>query len=254
MLVAITREVSPSIGDCELTHLAREAIDVGRARVQHRQYEQCLSDLGCTIHRLPAEASMPDSVFIEDTAVVLEELAVVMHPGAATRRAETVSVAEVLGGYRRLHHIEPPGTMDGGDVLQLGRMLYVGLSSRSNTAAVEQLRSVVSSHGYVVKGVKVEGCLHLKSAATQVGPGTLLVNRAWVDVRAFEEMALVDVALSEPMGANALLVDETVVYPQAYAETRRRLEDRGMAVETVDVSELAKAEGGVTCCSLIFGV
>jgi dimethylargininase len=252
--VAITREVSPSIGECELTHLAREAIDIGRARAQHRQYEQCLSDLGCTIHQLPAEASMPDSVFVEDTAVVLEELTVIMHPGAETRRAETVSVAQVLKGYRQLHRIEPPGTMDGGDVLRVGKMLYIGLTSRSNAAAAEQLRSFVSAHGYRVKGVEVEGCLHLKSAVTQVGPTTLLVNRAWVDVRSFEGMELMDVAASEPMGANALLVGETVIYPQAHTETQRRLEDRGITVKTVDVSELAKAEGGVTCCSLIFDV
>jgi dimethylargininase len=252
--VAITREVSPSIGECELTHLAREAIDIGRARAQHRQYEQCLSDLGCTIHQLPAEASMPDSVFVEDTAVVLEELAVIMHPGAETRRAETASVAEVLGRYRRLHYIEPPGTMDGGDVLRVGRMLYVGLTSRSNVAAVEQLQSCVSAHGYKVEGVEVEGCLHLKSAVTQVGASTLLVNRAWVDVKAFEGVDLIDVATDEPMGANALLVGETVVYPQAYTETRRRLEERGIAIEIVNASELAKAEGGVTCCSLIFDV
>jgi len=254
VLVAITREVSPGIGECELTHLARESIDVGKARLQHRRYEQCLADLGCTIHRLPAEASLPDSVFVEDTAVVLEEVAVIMHPGAKTRRGETKSVAEVLGGYRRLCHIETPGTMDGGDVLRVGRKLYVGLSSRSNTAGVEQLRSYVSGYGYEVKGLEVEGCLHLKSAVTQVGTGTLLVNRGWVDEKAFERMELVDVAASEPMGANALLVGETVVYPQAYGETRRRLEERGLEVVAVDVSELAKAEGGVTCCSLIVGV
>jgi dimethylargininase len=197
---------------------------------------------------------LPDSVFVEDTAVVLEELAVIMRPGAETRRAETASVAEVLAGYRRLYRIESPGTMDGGDVLRVGRMLYVGLSSRSNAAGVDQLRSIVSAYGYEVRGLAVEGCLHLKSAVTQVGADTLLINRAWVDASAFEGMELVDVAPGEPMGANALLVGETVVYPQAYTETRRRLEERGIRVEVVDVSELRKAEGGVTCCSLILSV
>jgi len=251
VLVAITREVSPSIAKCELTHLVREAIDVRNARLQHRQYERCLADLGCRIHRLPVEASLPDSVFVEDTAVVVNELAVIMRPGAESRRAEAASVAEALAGYRQLYHIESPGTIDGGDVLRVGKVLYVGLSSRSNLAGIEQLRSYVSAYGYEVEMV---GCLHLKSAMTQVRRGTLLVNRASVDVSAFEGMELVDVSLSESMGANALLIGQTVVYPKAYPETRRRLEERGMEVAVVDVSEMAKAEGGVTCCSLIFDV
>lgn len=254
MLVAITREVSPSIAKCELTHLVREAIDVRNARLQHRQYERCLADFGCRIHRLPVEASLPDSVFVEDTAVVVNELAVIMRPGAESRRAEAASVAEALAGYRQLYHIESPGTMDGGDVLRVGKVLYVGLSSRSNPAGIEQLRSYVSAYDYGVEMVEMEGCLHLKSAVTQVRRGTLLVNRAWVDVSAFEGMELVDVAPSESMGANALLISETVVYPKAYPETRRRLEERGIEVVVVDVSEMAKAEGGVTCCSLIFDV
>lgn len=249
--VAITRGVSRRIGECELTHLNRRPIDVARARQQHRQYERCLSDLGCTIRRLPAGENLPDSVFVEDTAVVLDELAVIMRPGAASRRGETGPVAEALSEYRRLAQIEPPGTLDGGDVLRVGKTLYVGMTSRSNAAGIGQLRSVLSPHGYRVEGVAVEGCLHLKSAMTEVGPGTLLINRAWVDANAFPGMDLVDVAPDEPMGANALLIGETVIYPQAFVETRRRLEERGIRVEAVDVSELRKAEGGVTCCSLI---
>jgi dimethylargininase len=254
MLVAITRDVSPNIGACELTHLEREAIDVARARAQHREYERCLSALGCTIRRLPAEASLSDSVFVEDTAIVLEEVAVVMRPGVETRRAETGPVADVLGEYRPLRRVDSPGTIDGGDVLRVGKTLYVGLSSRTNAAGGDQLRSFVSVYGYEVRAVAVAGCLHLKSAVTQVGAGTLLINRAWVDAGAFAGLGLVDVAPGEPMGANALRVGETVIYPRAYPETRRRLEARGIAVEGVDVSELRKAEGGVTCCSLILDV
>jgi dimethylargininase len=250
-LIALIREVSPSIGRCELTHLERRPIDVGKAREQHRQYEKCLADLGCQIHRLPAEADLPDSVFVEDTAVVLDELAVIMRPGAESRRAETPTVADALKPFRRLYTIEPPGTMDGGDLLSLNRVLYVGLSSRTNTAGLEQLDAICRPFGYSVEPVGINKCLHLKTAVTRVGPNVLLVNRAWLEVDAFRGLEFVDVDPSEPMAANALLIGESLVYPRAHERTRRRLEKRGLSVTAVDVSELAKAEGGVTCCTLI---
>jgi dimethylargininase len=252
MRIAITREVSPGIGDCELAHLPRVPIDLDTARIQHRQYEECLAALGCRIHRLPAEPSLPDSVFVEDTAVVLDELAIVTRPGAASRRGETGAPAEALRAYRRLTYIEQPGTLDGGDVLRIGKRLFVGLSSRSNEAGIEQMHRLASPFGYSVESVRVKGCLHLKSAVTQVAERTLLINRDWVDAGAFEGMELVDVDPREPLGGNALRMGDIVVYPTDYPATRRRLEERGIAVKAIDVAELGKAEGGVTCCSLIF--
>jgi dimethylargininase len=252
MRIAITREVSLSIGRCELTHLAREAIDVELARVQHRQYEACLAALGCQIHRLPPEPELPDAVFVEDMALVLDELAIITRPGADSRRPETRSVAQALASYRRLAYIEAPGTLDGGDVLRIGQTLWVGLSGRSNPAGMEQMRAWLAPLGYSVRGVPVNGCLHLKSAVTQVARNTLLINPAWVDASAWGPMNLIEVDPSEPFAANALLVGESVVYPAAYPATRRRLEERGIPVRLVDVSELGKAEGGVTCCSVIF--
>jgi len=250
-LVAITRAVSPRIGQCELTHLERQAIDVERAQAQHGQYEAYLAGLGCELHRLPAEPDLPDSVFVEDAAVVLDELAIITRPGAASRRLETESIAQALRPFRRLAFIQPPGTLDGGDVLCIGHAIYIGLSGRSNQVGIEQVRLLVDPFGYRVEGVPVTGCLHLKSAVTQVAEDAVLINRDWVDGRIFRELKLVDVDPSEPMGANALLVGSTVVYPVAYPRTRRRLKEAGVAVQAVDVSELAKAEGGVTCCSLI---
>jgi dimethylargininase len=252
MLVAMTREVSPRVGECELTHLERQAIDVERARVQHRQYEACLEALGCTVHRLPAEPELPDSVFVEDAAVVLDELAIITRPGAVSRRLETRSVAQALRPFRRLVTIRSPATLDGGDVLRVGRVLYVGLSGRSNRAAVSQARDLLEALGYRVEGVPMVGCLHLKSAVSQVAANTLLINRDWVDGGIFAALKLIGVDPQEPYGANALRVGGVVVYPAAFPRTRRRLEEAGIAVRTVDVSELAKAEGAVTCCSLIF--
>src|SRR5262245_16601424 len=250
-LVALTREVSPQIGSCELTHLQRQPIDVAVARLQHRQYESCLASLGCVVQRLPVAPEFPDAVFVEDTCVVLDELAVVTRPGAESRRAETQTVAQAMSAYRELRFIDPPGTLDGGDVLCLGKRVFVGLSGRTNQAGSDQLRALLARHGYSVTTVSLSGCLHLKSAVTQVAEQTVLVNRDWVEPSVFGAVDLIDVDRSEPFGANALMVGDAVVYPAAFPRTRARLEANGIRVKNVDVSELAKAEGGVTCCCLL---
>jgi len=195
---------------------------------------------------------LPDSVFVEDNAIVLNEMAIIARPGAETRRDETRSVSEVLGEYRTIFKIVSPGTLDGGDVLQVGRRLYVGVTERSNESGVKQLIDLVSPYEYEVVRVQVDGCLHLKSAVTHVGDEILLINRSWVDAKSFMGKDFIDVDPGEPYAANALLVGGELVYPVIFPETRRRLEDRGYSVRDVDVSELQKAEGAVTCCSLIF--
>jgi dimethylargininase len=252
VLLAITREVSPNIGRCELTHLPREPIDFTRARTQHSQFARCLRDLGCQILRLPAAPELPDCVFVQDACVVLDELAVITRPGAESRRPETHAMAEALKGFRTLRLIEAPGTLDGGDVLCLGKNVFVGLSSRTNYAAIEQLRVFLTPHTYAVTAVHLAGCLHLQTAATRVAERTILVNRSWADPDVFGDVAIIEVDPAEPMGANALLVGETVVYPSTFPRTRKCLEEHGLRVKVLDVSELAKAEGGVTCCSVLF--
>jgi dimethylargininase len=250
-VLALTREVSPAIGDCELTHLTRQPIDFETAARQHQSYERCLTDLGCRVCRLPGGRDLPDAVFIEDTAVVLDEVAVITRPGAPSRRAETAAVAEALRPHRPLVTIESPGTLDGGDVLRVGRSVYAGLSSRSNLDGIRQLAGHLAPFGYGVCMVEVSGVLHLKSAVTEVAERTLLINRDWVRPEAFPGLDLVAVDPSEPFGGNALRVGRTVIYPSNFPRTRSVLEARGIAVHAVDASELAKAEGGVTCCSLI---
>jgi dimethylargininase len=251
MLVAITREVSPTIGNCQLTHLSRQVIDVELARAQHRQYEEALKRLGCQVHTLPAESTLPDSVFVEDTAIVLAEVAVITRPGAATRRLETPAVAALLAGYRPLRSITPPATLDGGDVLQIGRTLHVGRSSRTNQAGIDQLQGLVAPFDYRVLPVEFGGCLHLKSAVTEVGDGLLLANPAWVSSAAFPSFEVLAIDSREPFAANALRIGTTVVHGAQFPRTRERLVARGLEVASSDCSELAKAEGGVTCCSLL---
>jgi len=222
------------------------------ARAQHLGYERALAELGCDVVSLPAEPDLPDSVFVEDTALVLEEIAVILRPGAEARQPETPSVARALVEHRELAVIGAPATADGGDILRLGKTIYVGSSRRTNAEGIAQLSAALAPFGYRVQSVAVSGCLHLKSAVTQVGPATLLGNRQWVDAGSFGGLQWIDVDPAEPHAANALLIGETVVYPASFGRTRARLETRGIAVRAVDVSELQKAEGGVTCCSLIF--
>ena len=252
MWIAVTRPVSPSLAQCELTHLAREPIDVARAETQHAAYERLLSSLGVGIVRVPAAPELPDAVFIEDLGVVLDEVAIITRPGAPSRRAESAAVASVLAAYRPVHSMEAPATLDGGDVLRLGRTLYVGRSSRTNTHGIEQLRSFAAPFGYRVIPVEFTGCLHLKSAVTAVADELLLLNPAQVSAAAFAACEALFVDEREPCAANALRIAGTIIFPSQFPRTRDRLIDRGLRVAATDCSELAKAEGGVTCCSLIF--
>jgi dimethylargininase len=249
--VAITRAVSPALAACELTHLARVAIDVDLARAQHRAYEEALIEAGYLVERLDTSPQMPDSVFVEDIAVVFDEVAIITRPGAESRRQETPAVAEALAAYRPLQTIQAPGTVDGGDVLVAGRTVVVGRSSRTNEAGVRQFRQILEPLGYAVSDTVVRGCLHLKSAVTALGDETLLANPDWIDKAAFDRFTIVEVDRAEPSAANALRLDDRVIVASAYPATAERIERAGFKVCAIDAGELAKAEGALTCCSLI---
>ena len=249
--IAVTRPVSETIASCELTHLSREPIDLGRARAQHLAYEQALERAAhCEIVRVPAAPDLPDAVFIEDTAVVVDEVAIITRPGAASRRAETAGVADVLRRYRELRHIEAPGTIDGGDVLFCGRRAFIGRTSRTNEAGIEQVRNIVQPFGYTVKGVDVRGCLHLKSAATVLAETQLLINPDRISREDFRGIDFLCVDPTEPDAANILKAGDDYIYSPAFPRTREMLE-RSLPLTILDMSELAKAEGAMTCCSLI---
>ena len=251
MTLAITRDISPRFNECELTHIDRSPIDLNIARTQHHEYVQTLKELGCAVLELPAEADLPDSVFVEDTAFILSDVAVITRPGADSRKPETESIARALKPYRELVYITEPATVDGGDVLVLDNDIYVGMSTRSNQDAVNQINNLLRKYGYRAQSVEMYDCLHLKTAVTRVDAKTLLINRRWVDVENFEGFDLIDVDLSEPFAANCLRVNGEIIFPAAFPKTRGRLESKGYTVKTVQVNELAKAEGAVTCCSLI---
>jgi dimethylargininase len=252
MLIAITREVSPSLAACELSFVDRAPIDVARADAQHRDYQRALAALGCEVQVLPAMPEYPDAVFVEDVAIVLDEIAVMTRPGAESRRGEGATVADVLRKYRTLRAIEAPGTLDGGDVLRIGKRIYVGESARSNAAGIEQLRALLAEFGYTVQGVPTRDCLHLKSAVTALDDAAVLLQPAWVDRAAFADYRIVEVDPAEEHAANVLRIGAAVISPACFTRTHARIRAAGVEVVAVDVAELQKAEGAVTCCSLVF--
>lgn len=250
-MIAITRDISPRFNECEITHIERTPIDMDVARAQHHEYVQALKSLGCDVFELHAEADLPDSVFVEDTAFILPELAVITRPGADSRKPETESIIRALSPFIQHVQLKAPATLDGGDVLVLGKQIYIGLSTRSNQEAIDQLNTILGEYGYTVTGVQMHDCLHLKSALTRVDDGTLLINPQWVDTYHFEGFDWIEIDPSEPFAANCLPIGDSVIYPTAFPKTLAKLEMAGFNVVTVDASELAKAEGAVTCCSLI---
>ncbi len=252
MPIAVTRQVSPAMAHCALSHVERQEIDLPLAARQHAVYVEALRALGCKVIELPAEAELADCVFVEDMAIVLDEVAVMTRSGAESRRAESASIAQVLAGHRPLLHIKEPGTLDGGDVMRIGRTLYVGLSGRSNPAAIEQLRKLLAPWDYRVEAVAIRDCLHLKSAVTCVADGLLLIQPEWIDVAAFASFRSIAIDPSEPHAANTLRIGDRLIYPDCFPRTSERLAAEGIASLLVDVSELQKAEGAVTCCSLVF--
>jgi dimethylargininase len=251
MVIAFTRPVPPSIANCELTHLERQPIDVATAIRQHCEYEEALRSLGCDVRQLTGLPNHPDSVFIEDTAIVLDDCAIITRPGAESRRGEVPGVADALRSLRPLHHIEAPGTLDGGDVLRVGRHLYVGVSTRSNADGTQQLADALKPYGFVVKRVAMRECLHLKTAVSALPDESLLLDPRCVDAEAFDGAPVTHVHASEREAANVLVVGDVILLPASAPRTRETLEADGFRTLSVDASELAKAEGGLTCCSLL---
>jgi dimethylargininase len=252
MLTAITRDVSPALDRCELTYLERQKIDIFKAVEQHRRYRDCLVELGAEVLTLPADPELPDSVFVEDPVVVVDEVAVIARMGAESRRAESAYLAQALARYRPLRQMQAPATLEGGDVVRVGSRLFVGLSGRTNPEGIRQLADHVEPLGYTVTAVEISGCLHLKSACCSLGGDLLLANREWVDADAFAGLRIVNVAESEPGAADVLEIGGALVIPAAFPATAERLARLGRRVVPLDVSELMKAEAGVTCMSVLF--
>jgi dimethylargininase len=236
---------------CELTFLERETIDIERARAQHAAYRAALVAAGADVVLLPALDDLPDSVFVEDTAIVLDSVAIMSMMGAESRRRETAAMAPVLRRYRTVQTLFEPATLDGGDVMHVGNTLYIGQTARTNRAAVEQLSKILGPAGYRVIGVPLTKCLHLKSACTEIGPHAVLINPDWVPVEMFDGLRVISTDPDEPFGANAVPVGSALIVPHSAPRTRERLVCAGFQPIAVDISEFEKAEAAATCLSII---
>ena len=250
MIHALTRLPSPALPACELTHIAREPIDLARANAQHAAYCAALTAAGATVTVLPALADYPDSCFVEDTTVILPELVIRTRPGAASRQGEVAEIAAHLPIDRPHITIAAPGTVDGGDVLVVGKDIFIGLTLRSNADAVAQFAAAAAPFGYRVTGVPVAKALHLKTAVSALADDLLLVNTDWLDPAVFGRRHIAS-APGEPFAANSLTVGNTVFHAMGEA-TLARIAAAGFDARFLDISEFAKAEAGLTCLSLVF--
>lgn len=251
-LVAITHVPSPNMQDYERTYVDDQAIDLELALEQHDAYRGALEACGCEVTLLGGNRAMADCVFVEDTAIVLDEIAVMMSPGAVSRRGEPAGIEPALRKYRDVARVSLPSTIDGGDVVVSGRDVYVGASPRTNEAGIASLRSILAPFGYSVTAVPVRKCLHLKTALSALPDGRFLVNAEWIDASPLPRPRLVQVPDAEPWAGDVLAVDERIIVSDAFPETMSLLDGLGWTVIPVSVSEFAKAEGGVTCLSLVF--
>jgi len=252
VLTALTRGVSARLADCELSYLDRQPIDVAQARTEHHRYEELLRRLGLEVIELPPLDDLPDAVFVEDAAVVVDEIAVLARPGAASRAPEVASIARALAPYRKVVSLGGAGTLDGGDVLRVERQFYVGLSRRTTAEGAAALGAALSPFGYGVTPLPVTGCLHLKTAASYLGQSRVLVHRPWFDATALKGLDLIDAPADEAWGANVLVLGNDVVMAAGFPRTRELLKRLGLRTHEVAFTELLKAEAGVTCESIIF--
>ena len=250
MLTAITRKPAQSVNDCELSFSEKQKVNYEVACEQHDSYEQILRELGCRVVTLPAKDEFPDSVFVEDTAVVFDEIAILCSPGAESRRGEVDSIESVLSEYRETARIRPPAFIDGGDVLTVGKTIFIGNSGRTNRAGFEAFSTIAGRFDYSSKRVKVDGVLHLKSAVSALDDETVLLNSDWLDVAHFKDFKILEVR--EELAADHLRLGENLVASSSYPYTLQVVRDAGYHVTEVEISEFEKMEAAVTCMSLVF--
>lgn len=249
---ALTHRPSPLLGNCQLTFIDRTPIDLEQAAAQHQAYCASLQAAGIRVQVLETSSDLPDSAFVEDCAVILDEVAVLTRPGSPSRQPEVERLAPFLAPLRPLVQIQSPAALEGGDVLRIGKNLYVGVSTRTNSAGIKALTEFVQPYGYRVVPVPVPGSLHLKTACTALDDETLLTNLEWVDLSDLKGLRILPVAEAEPWAANVLRIGDRLWAQTAFPRTLEMLYGAGYTVEAIDCSEFLKAEAGLTCLSLVY--
>jgi len=253
--IAVTREPSASYFKCTVEFNQRRNIDVDLARRQHRAYVNALRECGLQVVVLPADERFPDGCFVEDTAVILDDAALIANMGAESRRGEQQQVAECLAQWCELFTMQPPATLDGGDVLKIDRHIFVGQSRRTNQAGTVALEELAKPRGYDLHRVEVGPYLHLKTAATYAGEGVLLATRRMeLNLRQAMDMSQYAIKVLPDdceYAANILFINGKILLPEGYPQVSGYLKGRGISVMEVPMSEFQKGEGGLTCLSIL---
>ncbi len=252
MLTVITHLPSPSLELCELTFLDQETIDIQKAQKEHENYCLMLEECGAKVIIHDENISLPDSVFVEDPIIVFDEIAVLTSMGVESRRKESKSMEKAFSKYREIKRINLPAKIEGGDVLKIGKRIFVGLGERTNEEGIDALRAIIAPYGYEVISVGVPGCLHLKTGCTALDDKTILINPSWVNSSAFEGYTQINIPTEEPFGANILKINEIICMNKAFPKTIELVESLGYTVKATDITEFVKAEAGLTCMSVPF--
>jgi len=248
---AIVRDVSDTFQECVTSFHTKVQIDVALAKRQHRHYCNILSSLGLKLISIEADDILPDCCFTEDTAIVIDDLSIITYPGTPSRVRETIEIEKILSPLKTIVHINEPGTIEGGDVLKIGKKIYIGSSSRTNEEGIRQVALVVEPKGYQVIPVKIKNTLHLKSVCTYMGRGCILLAEGYLDDTIFSEYDKVIVPKEEEYCANCLVVQGNVLIPKGFPKTKQLIENKGFPIIEIEMSEIEKAEGALTCLSVI---
>lgn len=247
---ALVRPVPNSYDKCIRTNT--EGIDVELAKKQHMEYCKALENLGLKLLWARGDDTLPDSCFVEDTAVVFGEKAVVCNMKMESRKGEVVEIAKMLEKMKKVYCIEPPATIDGGDVLKIGKEVFVGLTARTNIYAVEQLRKILENDGFNIIPVKVDGVTHFKSVCTYLGNGYVVLAEGYFNADVFKGYNRLVVPPSEQYASNCLAVNGVVLMAKGYPKTRRLIEREGFTIQELEMSEFRKGEGALTCLSILW--
>jgi dimethylargininase len=247
---AIVRTPASNFADGLTTIAWTEPPSFDRLLLQHRAYVAALCEAGLSVETLPTLVAYPDAYFVEDVAVVVPELAIITRPGALARRDEALHIVEPLAAHRTVVRLESPATLDGGDVLVAGRRVLVGMSARTNQAGFASLRELLTPHGYTVEAIRVAAGLHLKSSVSPIGPDAIVVTPAFADRDELADFEQIVVSETEAYAANAVWINEHLLVAAGFPTLARALRGRGLELIELDMSEVAKMDGGLSCLSL----
>jgi len=247
---AVVRPVPDSYDHCVRTNT--EKIDVALAKSQHAEYCKALKKLGLELIWVEGDNTLPDSCFVEDTAIILGDKAIICNMKIKSRVKEVVEVAKVLEKLKETYYIRPPATNDGGDVLKIEDKVFVGLSARTSIHTTGQLRKILEDSDFEIVPVTIHNVLHLKSACTYLGNNCVILSKRHFDMDILRDYKKIVVPRGEEYAADCLAINGTVLMVKGYPKTKKLVEREGFFVKELEMSEFRKGEGALTCLSIIW--